>query len=450
MARLLLINLPIIKFYNSSDDLRSTYNPPLGLLYLASSAGFFGHDVKTLDLSFERMRPQSLMNLIDGYEPDMIGFSVLTENVNDAFQLCRGIKKKFSNIITILGGPHASLEPIYTIQNQYVDFVIVNEGESAVVELLEAIESKEEVIRSQDVRGIVCKDENNKIIRDLKRHEICDLDLLPLPIHKKDDLNQYGKIINMITSRGCPGNCIYCAATALSGARYRTRMVSNTILEIVYLMDIFQDHMEAVYFQDDTFTAISERVFEFIRIKKQLNLKFNWRCESRVDVMTEEMIKSLAESNCIGIAFGVESGSQEVLDKIHKNIKLNQVEQVVKWSYENNIYTSLNFMLGHYCDTVETMEITKKFIQKMVHAYQTGIFVTFNTPFPGTRQYAQREQLGIQLIKNDYSEYTLFTPSIEGREFTAGDQWEAYKQLYKIITSNDYGLHNNEKKQSGF
>lgn len=444
MARLLLINLPILKFYSSGDSLRSTYNPPLGLLYLASNATLFGHSVKTLDLSMEHMRIVELMQFIGEYKPDAVGFSILTENVNEAFRICRGIKKKYPNIITILGGPHASLEPLYSIQNTYVDFLVVYEGESAIIELLEAIDSKGKVISRKNIRGIVYKEENNKIVRDLSRHDICDLDLQPLPKHNKEDLHKYGSIINLITSRGCPGNCIYCAATALSGARYRTRAISNTILEIVYLIDIFKDHMEVAYFQDDTFTAISDRVYEFIRIKKQLKLDFSWRCESRVDVVTEDMVKAMAESNCLGVAYGVESGSQEVLDKIHKQIELKKVEQVVKWNHENHIYTSLNFMLGHYCDTCETMDMTKKFIERMVDTYKVGVFVTYNTPFPGTRQYSQRDKLGIRLIKNDYSEYTLFTPSIEGNDFTAEDQSTVYRQLSKIIGSNNYGLNIDE------
>lgn len=191
---------------------------------------------------------------------------------------------------------------------------------------------------------------------------------------------------------------------------------------------------------DDTFTAIPERVFQFIDLKKKLKLDFLWRCESRVDVVTEEMVKRLAESNCVGVAFGVESGSQEVLDKIHKGINLMHVEYVVDLMHNYDIYVSLNFMLGHYCDTVESLDMTYQFIKKMYDKYRVGIFATFNTPFPGTWQRMHMDKIGIKLLLTDYSQYSVLSPSIEGENFTVEDQLEVYQKILPIMYDNDFGL----------
>jgi len=434
--RIMLINLPIIKFNKLEKEM---YNPPLGLLYIASSLEFSGHKVKVIDyLDIEYSRKE-LFQEIKSWQPKVVGFSIYTENVDTSFKLCRGIKKKYPNIKTVLGGPQASLEPQYCIQDQSVDFVIKNEGESSMLELLEALESEEQEIALKQVTGIVFK-ENNVLFEDKRNLKILDLDLLAFPLRREEEIETYGCYINLITSRGCPGACIYCAATALSGAKYRVRSIENTILECAYIKAFFKEHLKALYILDDTFTAVAKRVFEFIDLREKFKLNFLWRCESRVDVITEEMVKSLAESKCIGIAFGVESGSQEVLNKIRKRIRLEKVEAVVGWMNKYQIYTSLNFMIGHFCDTPETMNMTYEFSNKMHREYGAGIFTTYNTPFPGTWQCTNMEELGLHLVLSSYSEYSILSPSVEGRNFTVEDQHEVYKKILPLMIDNAYGL----------
>lgn len=440
MANIMLINLAIIRFYDSVEEIKNTYNPPLGLLYLKSSLVMAGHKVVIIDLSKVDLSRKELFEKIMEFNPMMVGVSVYTENVDEAFKLCKGIKKKFRNIYTVLGGPQASLEPEYTINNDYVNFVLRFEGEASMLELVEALESKQQIIQYKDISGIVLKQADGSVYSNKKRKDIKDLDLLAFPMRKEAECSEYGSMLNLITSRGCPGNCIYCSASALSGARYRVRSISHTLLEMIYLLNLFHNQLESIYILDDTFTAIPERVFEFVQLKMKLKLDFMWRCESRVDVVTEEMIHKMADSNCIGVAFGVESGSQEILNKIHKNIDLLHTEYVVDLMYKYHIYTSLNFMLGHYCDTKETMNMTYEFIRKMYDKYGVGIFTTFNTPFPGTWQRVNLEKVGLKIILSSYKEYNVLTPSVEGDTFTVDSQLEVYKKILPIMNVNDFGL----------
>ncbi len=440
MANVLLINLAIIKFYDKSEIMKETYNPPLGLLYMASTLTNSGHTVKIIDYINVKYSKMEILKEIEAFNPIILGISVYTENIEEAFKLSRSIKRKLPYIKIVLGGPQASLEPQYCINNKNIDYVLKHEGESSMLELVEALESKETMISLKDITGIVYYDESGTLIENKKRKDINDLDLLPFPLRRSDEITQYGNIVNLITSRGCPGKCVYCAATALSGAKYRVRSVENTLLEIMYIKAIFKEHLKVIYILDDTFTGIPERVFEFLKLKKKLKADFLWRCESRVDVVTEEMVDKLAESQCIGIAFGVESGSQDVLNQIHKNIDLNTVVNVVDILYKHKIYVSLNFMLGHFCDTVETMNSTYDFIKKMYDAYRVGIFVTYNTPFPGTWQATHMEKIGLKLQLTNYSEYSAHSPSVSGRNFTISDQVKVYQKILPIIMNNDFGI----------
>ncbi len=440
MANVLLINLAIIKFYDKSDVIKETYNPPLGLLYMASTLTNCGHTVKIIDYINVKYSKMEILKEIEAFTPIILGISVYTENIEEAFKLSSSVKRKLPHIKIVLGGPQASLEPRYCINNKNIDYVLKHEGESSMLELVEALESKETIISLKDITGIVYYDESGTLIENKKRKDINDLDLLPFPLRRSDEIPQYGNIINLITSRGCPGKCVYCAATALSGAKYRVRSVGNTLLEIMYIKAIFKEHLKVIYILDDTFTGIPERVFEFLKLKKKLKTDFLWRCESRFDVVTEEMVDKLAESQCIGIAFGVESGSQDVLNQIHKNIDLNTVVNVVDILHKHKIYVSLNFMLGHFCDTVETMNSTYDFIKKMYDAYRVGIFVTYNTPFPGTWQATHMEKIGLKLQLANYSEYSAHSPSVSGRNFTISDQVEVYQKILPIIMNNDFGI----------
>lgn len=440
MAKVLFLNLSISKFYDGENELEKTYNPPMGLLYISSSLTFHGHEVKVIDYTKIPFSREHFMTVVGKFRPALLGISVYTENVDVAVNLCRGVKKKYPEIYTSLGGPEASLEPLYAIKDKNVDFVIKHEGESALLELVEAIESRKSIVEFEQVTGIVLKRKDGTVYESRVRRDIQNLDLLAFPLRREIEKTGYGSMLNIITSRGCPGNCIYCSATALSGARYRIRGVSQTLLEMIYLLSFFRKTDNIIYILDDTFTAIPERVFGLIEMKKKLHLDFRWRCESRVDVITEPMVKALAESNCIGVAFGVESGSQEVLDKIHKNINLEQAKHVVALMYKYGIYVSLNFMLGHYCDTPETMEMTYQLVKHLYNKYNVGIFITFNTPFPGTWQHTHMEDIRLKMVLSSYSEYSCLSPSIEGEFFTVEDQVRVYNKVLPIMINNDFGL----------
>lgn len=432
MSKVLLINLPI-QYYLQKDFAReNAYNPSLGLLAIGSWLDLNGYEVEVLDLCYIRLNKQDLLKKIGNSKPLLIGISVYTENVDMGLSTAKLIKEEYPEVKIILGGAHATLAYQDCIASPHVDFVSRKEGESSFLELVIAIESNEQRIRYDQIKGIVYRKNDSVVVNKLAR-PIEDLDLLPIQKRELADASRYNKTINISTSRGCPGRCIYCAATTIAGATYRVRSVENVFLEIVLIKHIFGDKVKMIYMVDDTFTAIKSRVTSFIGFIHRYDLNLEWHCESRVDVMTPELLEQMSKAGCKAIQYGIESGSQEVLNKIQKGIDLEHARKIIDATCENHILPLLSFMIGHYCDTKETMQQTIDFINEICSKYPAEVALSYNTPFPGTWQYTHREELGLKLRTNNYSALTLLNPVVETDNFTVNDLRIAYGKAYQNI-----------------
>lgn len=444
MEKILLINLPIQT--NVMRDITSDmiYNPPLGILALGSWIELNGYTSIVVDLNYNRISAKELLENIGKDKPILIGISSYTENIEMAVSTARLIKKEYPYIKIVLGGPHPTLVPEDAINNDYVDFVIRREGEATLLELLEAIRTKEKSICFDNIPGLVFK-RDGKIIKNVFRGQIHDLDVLPIPKRELVGMETYRDTVNISTSRGCPGKCIYCSARILSGAPYRTRTMENVFLEIVLLKATMKERINRVYFIDETFTALTERVLEFIKIIKIYALDINWICASRIDIMTEELIDHMASSRCEAVHFGIESGNQEVLDKIQKGIDLVYAERIISYMYKKKVIPLLSFMLGHYCDTVETMNDTLSFIKRMYSEYKADISVYFNTPFPGTWQHTNKDKLGMTIKAKSYKNYSLIEPIVETENFNINDQRKVYYESTKYFER--YARLNRERER---
>ncbi|WP_163192204.1 B12-binding domain-containing radical SAM protein [Clostridium thermarum] len=422
MNKILLINLPTNKKSQEIMIDEVGYNPSLGLLSMGTFLELNGYEPLVIDLSYERsITLTAIINTIREEKPFLIGISSYTVNSSQAMFLAETLKKSFADLKIVLGGPHPSLLPEECIKPEYIDFVIIKEGEATILELSEAILSNETVINYEDIRGLVFKREG-KVIKNKLRQPIRDLDLLPIIKRELAGIEKYENNVNIISSRGCPGNCIYCAAAALSGASYRTRDIENVFMELIFLKVLLEDRLRSIYFMDDTFTAIPNRVEAFVDMAIRYDMGVPWKCESRVEVMTKELLDKMALGGCTTIVYGIESGNQDILDKIQKNIKLDYTKEILEATIKSGITMCLNFMLGHYCDTKKTMEDTLNFIKQAYKLYKPIISLTFNTPYPGTWQHTHKEELGLRYITEDYDKYTVFDPIVETENFTVKDQ----------------------------
>lgn len=426
MSKIMLLQLPILNYlqkdYVDSDD---GYNPSLGLLALGTYLELNGHESIVIDMCYQRLVVSQLLERIRTEAPILIGISVYTENFIHGKTLSKIIKEKFPHIKIAMGGAHATLQPMESIECEFVDFVIMNEGEATLLELVEAVSSHERSIKYEQIPGLYFK-RDNEIAKNPPRKKIQDLDELPILKRELADISRYSGYVNISTSRGCPGKCIYCAATALSGASYRTRSEYSIYLEMVMLKKLIGDKLTKIYIVDDTFTAIPKRIDKFIDLIEKHELGLYWQCESRIDVMTEELLKRMKKAGCLAIQYGIESGSQEVLDKIKKKIDLEYAKKIIQCTYDNQIIPCLSFMIGHFCDTKATMWETAHFLEEMYNKYRAELALSFNTPFPGTWQYTHREHLGMKITTPLYTRYTLVEPIVETDNFTIDDQREIF------------------------
>jgi radical SAM superfamily enzyme YgiQ (UPF0313 family) len=433
-TKIILSNFPS-NFLNENNKMENDlgYNPSFSLIALGSWLEIFGYDVQLIDMYADMANPQEFIELIARSELLFFGCTIHTENSDLVLNVIRGIKKLNPHITTVAGGPHPTFCYEELMSNNLFDYICLGEGESTVLELAEVLASGR-LVMLDGIKGLVYRFADSTLKTTERRQFIMDLDLLPILKREFFDIGRYGIIINIISGRGCPGGCIYCAANVLSGYRYRTRLIENIYMEIVLLKHIIGNRIKCFYFVDDTFTVSKKRVLKFIELLKLHKMPIVWWCQTRVDTIDFSLIDALATSGCAQLLYGIESGNQEVIKRIGKGISLEKAWKLMEYTYHKGISIQVSFILGHFCDTVDTMEDTYNFIVRIYNAFGAEIAIYLNTPFPGTYQAAHSEKLGLRVIENDYSKYTNLIPIIETENFTVYDQRRIHNKCMQFFS----------------
>lgn len=399
VKNILLINCSLDKY--SREKIKSVVSSPnLGLLSIAGILLMHGYKVKIIDFFVEDLSKDEYLGILKEYRPDVIGYSVYTRTVPFLKQIVMINKKVVEKAINIAGGPHPTFSVKEMLYDIGVDFVIRGEGEFTFLKLLESL-NYPDAYELNNVNGISYLSDTS-IINTKPQSYIQKLDALPLQPIGLIKTEQYSTAFSLITSRGCPGNCIYCSSRALSGNNYRMRSAENVICEINYLQRKLRS--KKIVILDDTFTADKLRLRRFCQLLGKYKEKYVFRIESRVDTVAEEDITMLKKIGCEVIHFGVESGSQKVIKQIGKNIDLLWAEKIMVYAYKQNIHIVASFIIGHYCDSVETIFET---IDLMKRLKRKGIEVSVAgcVPFPGTPLYNNRKKLGVEIHANSWQEY---------------------------------------------
>lgn len=225
------------------------FNPSFSLNALGTWLDFHGYDVKLIDLLTDPMDEQEFIDYVTKEEILFLGISVHTENVNISKEAVKKIKKVKKDLVVVAGGAHSSLCPEELLEEEAVDFVAIDEGESTLVELCEALKTNEKVISFEDIPNLAYRKDETIVYTNPGR-AIADMDLLPMPKRELFHMERYQKVINILSGRGCPGSCVYCAATVLSGKKYRSRSTENVFLEIVLLKYLFGEKVNVHLYWD--------------------------------------------------------------------------------------------------------------------------------------------------------------------------------------------------------
>ena len=368
--------------------------------------------------------PDKLTKYIKEKNPDCIGFSIMTSQHISALKTASFIKRNISkSILTIFGGPHCTFVP-EIINDESVDIVVRGEGEGALLDIMNSIDQKEDFA---NIRNVYLKRDSG-VIENEMRPVIENLDSLPFPDRGLFDKYSYYRNSpnrNIMTSRGCPFKCNFCFNKKYNelyktNKPVRWRSIENVISELKLIKDTYPA-TSLIKFMDDMFTVNKKRFFAFMELyNKEINLPFN--CHIRADSETEETIRALAESKCTGVQFGIETGNEELRNRLlNKNITNDHIFNVTDLLKKYNLpFTTYNIFFipgGNSNNAWETVEINQKVSPS---TSQSHIF----RPYPGS---------------------FLYEKLLEDKKITP-DYWNKVDDMFAFPEDDGSGEINKEKK----
>jgi len=373
------------------------FSPPLGIFYLASSVKQRTNwQVELIDCAAERLTFEQIQARIDEAKPDVLGVTVTTHQLMDCVEIAKIAKKLDPGIKVIFGGPHVHIYPKETMEHVFVDFVITGEAEFSIVDFLN---SWNQPAKFGTIPGLYFKSPDG-ILSGPPPVIISNLDDLPYPARVISKYKLYTSplvraemVTSMITSRGCPFQCIYCNRPNM-GNQFRARSAKNVVDEMQECAEFGIKHIK-IY--DDTFTIERKRVFDICDEIRRRNLNISWDIRAHINTVDFEMLKQLKKSGCTLICYGVESGTDEMLKRIRKGVTRKKAAEVFSMTKKIGIQTLAYFMIGLPNETRKQMLETIEFARKINPDYcHFAILV----PFPATPVYAEGMASGV--LSNDY------------------------------------------------
>ena len=369
---------------------------PIFLAYSASQLQEEGHAVSYIDSVIQDLDLNKTVAEAEKNSPEVIFMETTTPSIKADYHNLTALKNATGAKI-IVGGPHATYFHKEVLEEcPAVDIVIRHEFDTKIAEVVSNLDHPGKVngICFRD-NGVVVDNGDGELAKDLDRIPFPDRDVIPWQWYVEAWYSRE-PFMNMMTSRGCPYRCTFCLwPQSMYGHRQRFRSLDNVFEEIRYLIERYR--VKEINIDDGTFTTNKERVVEFCQRLRSEKMGIVWTCNGRVDNVDDEMLKEMKESGCKMIRLGVESGSQEVLDKIRKGLTLKQIEDGVRLVKNHGIQALGGFMFGFPFDTRETVEQTIHFAKKLsLDQVQFSIAMCY----PGTSLYEYAKENDLLLAKS--------------------------------------------------
>jgi anaerobic magnesium-protoporphyrin IX monomethyl ester cyclase len=410
------------------------YKLPINLCNLAAMCRERGYVPKIIDLNVAHLSLKELYAEILEFGPQYIGITAFTIDINSASHLAQSIKEVFPDIVIIIGGVHLSSLPERTMrENPHFDYGVVGEGDSTLVELMEALAHNKTKIPT--IQGIIFR-HAGALVRTSSRGLIKNLDELPFPaydvignladyqpsLHRRSDK----KSMMVITSRGCPMECTFCDRTVL-GHHYRSYSVSYVVDLMKYLWDRFDiRHFDI---EDENMGLHAQWLHDFCdRLITELP-DITWTCSMRADLVTGDTLKSMHAAGCRNITFGIESGSQEMLDEYKKNLKVETIRSAVELVKKNKIEVSGSFIIGGVGETEKTMDESIRFLRKIDLDY---FYLWYLAPMPGSEVAKDMHRHG-QVISHNWDDYSGQKIAFLPHGLSEHQLQKAYKRHYRAF-----------------
>ena len=365
-------------------------SPSLGLLYLAAAVRQQGYQANIIESDIENLSVEQVVTRLRQQRPDFIGLSLFTVGVWQSSLIAQRIKEYLPQCKIIVGGPHISSMAIETLQHfDAFDIAVIHEGEEVLPKLLDALINQQAL---NTVLGIIYRDEKQQLIRTPAAPIIHDLNHLPLPAW--DLLPHFPKaylpaiydypqapVATLVASRGCPFLCKFCD-TSTFGSQVRAYSPETVFEMMKHLHDEYG--IRHIQFVDDLFLASRIRTLALCDLILEKQLKMTWSCTARVDTVKPDVLKRMKQAGCWEISFGLETGSNELLQKMEKAARIEISEQAINWTAQAGIRCKGLFMLGYPGETQETIAQTKAFVKRLP---MTTMNLSKFTPYPGSPIY---------------------------------------------------------------
>jgi radical SAM superfamily enzyme YgiQ (UPF0313 family) len=362
---------------------RTSISFPWGLAALAGSYQEAGYDVEILDGQALQYSKEELLPEIDKFDFDIVGITSFSTQYLSVKLFSKYIKKNH-NVPVIVGGPLATYQAEMVLTTTDVDVCVIGEGETSGIEILKSWDDLGKV------KGIAFR-QNGNIVLTLSQDRFVDLDQLPLPDFSLFDMEKYIwhnnkftgtsdtgiRAMTFITSRGCPYRCHFCSKSCLS---FRSMSPKKVYEMIAGLKNEFK--LEEMYFGDELFLSSKSKFRELAPMLKSLNVP--WAGQARVNLVDKEFLELIKDTNCVGLGYGIESGSQKILNNMNKKITVKQTESAMKHTLQLKIPVKVQLIFGYPGEDEGTVQETIDLFRRVDHP---GRRFNVITPIPGSQLY---------------------------------------------------------------
>jgi anaerobic magnesium-protoporphyrin IX monomethyl ester cyclase len=410
--------------------------PSFGLVSLAASALKAGAEVRLIEASSCSLNVDQTLKAVMDFTPDILGLSATTLGIIPSAELAKAVKRIAPDTITVIGGCHVSALPVETMTEfPAFDIGVIGEGEETLTEIIQAVTSGS--IRSTSIPG-TCVRTGNVILKNPPRSPIHDLDSLPLPAwHLLDGFPRRFKpsparimhwpCASIVMTRGCPNACTFCDRSVFGR---KCRSYSSG-----YAADLCEDltknyGVREILIEDDTFIISQGNVARFCEelISRKLNL--SWSCLGRADRIELDLLRLMRKAGCWHMSFGIESGDENILKSVNKNLNLDQISSALQNCRSAGIRTKGFFMVGFPGESEASLSATESLVKKLP---LDDITVMHLTPFPGSELYTQAQTAGT--FDKDWKNMNALNPVFVPHGMTASSLEQARNRILHAFYS---------------
>lgn len=425
-------SIPVIREDRCEITDRYSVVPPYSLIQMASLLRD-NYSVNIIDANLDDLPLQELTSKIENINPDVVIFRFSPTTFENDIKIA-GIVKSINNNIKVIGlcWTLRTFAKEILSHNIEIDAYVVDDYEIVLPKLMDAICANTNL---RKINGIVFRS-SDEVLKTQPETEEADYDSLPIPSYDLlPSLNNYyintkhgSPFTIMYTSKGCPYKCIYCT---VRNTVWKGRSADSILREIRYLLENY--HIKTISFFDETFTFDRQRVVDLCNKMISEELKFTWYCNTRVNKVDAELLRLMKQAGCRGMSFGIESGSQTILNNAKKGTTIKQAEDAIRMAKKAGIKTYISCMFGLPGETWDTVQETIDFVKRTL---PNGAQFNVTVPYPGTELYEMAIDQGLIPDNLDWTQLFQHKSILRTDEMSTDDLERARKMAYRSLYFN--------------